>query len=133
MIENQTTVRVRYADTDQMGLVYHARYLEWFEIGRTELLRALGLPYATLEEKGWLLPVIEVRCRYKIPARYDQVVSIISRIAEIPRGRIHIDYQLESEDGALLAEGYTEHMFVNREGKPLRPPKEFIELLKANI
>ncbi len=133
MIENQTTVRVRYADTDQMGLVYHARYLEWFEIGRTELLRALGLPYATLEEKGWLLPVIEVRCRYKIPARYDQVVSIISRIAEIPRARIHIDYQLESEDGALLAEGYTEHMFVNREGKPLRPPKEFIELLKANI
>ncbi len=133
MIENHTTVRVRYADTDQMGLVYHARYLEWFEIGRTELLRELGLPYATLEEKGWLLPVIEVRSRYKTPARYDQIVSIISQIRELPRARIHIDYILKGEDGTLLAEGYTEHIFINKDGRPLRPPQEFIALLRENI
>jgi len=131
MISNATTVRVRYADTDQMGFAYYSNYLVWFEIGRTELLRQIGYPYTQLEEDGTILPVVEVYCRYHRPARYDQLVHIVSQLREIPRARIRIDYQiLDEAQHTLLAEGYTVHCFVGAAGNPVRAPQAFLDVIK---
>ncbi|MDQ7054914.1 MAG: thioesterase family protein [candidate division KSB1 bacterium] len=129
MIEYATRVRVRYAETDQMGFVYYGRYLEWFEVGRNELLRSIDMPYRRLEQDGYWLPVIEAHCEYKKPARYDDEVTIVSRLAELPRLKIRIDYQILHEN-QMLAEGYTLHIFTNNKGQVARPPKYFIEHLK---
>jgi acyl-CoA thioester hydrolase len=116
-----TTIRVRYADTDQMGVVYHANYLVWFEIGRTELIRALGVPYRALEEDGYLLPVVDVRCHYRQPARYDDLVRIETTLREMTRLRVRFDYRaIRDDDGALLAEGETHHVFIGIDGQPRR-------------
>lgn len=127
MIENITSLRPRYADTDKMGIVYYAKYLEWFEVGRTELLREIGLPYTQIEAEGIILPVIEVLCKYHRPAKYDQPVKIISRVTEKPRARIRIDYEIHDEANGLLAEGYTIHSFLGNKGKPVRPPVSLLE------
>ncbi len=115
--------RVRYADTDQMGVVYHARYLEWFEAARTEMLRGWGISYKELEEKGIALPVVEVRCRYRMPVRYDEEVEIHTRLNEATRSKILIAYEV-SEAGTrrMRASGYTLHCYLSREGKPVRAP-----------
>lgn len=133
MVRNVTSVRVRYADTDQMGFAYYAKYLEWFEIGRTELLRELGLPYARIETEGILLPVIEAYCKYLHSARYDEVLTIVSRIEEMPRARIRIDYEIRNPAEKRLAEGYTVHSFLNAAGKPVRPPRSLMQMLKSNF
>ena len=130
MIENRTIVRARFADTDKMGIVYYARYLEWFEVGRTELLRALGLPYTEIERNGIILPVIEVFCKYRKPARYDQLIEIVSRVSDLPRSRIRIEYELFSEEGELLASGYTVHSFLGGHGKPVRPPAMMLDKMR---
>lgn len=130
MIETRTQVRARYAETDKMGIVYYARYLEWFEVGRTELLRELGHPYSRMERGGVLLPVIEVHCRYHRPARYDEVIQIVSRVPEMPRARIRIEYELFNPASHLLAEGFTVHSFMDAGGKALRPPKDFLALMR---
>ncbi len=126
MIETSTRVRVRYADTDQMGFAYYANYLVWFEVGRTEMLRDCGLPYAELEALGVALPVLEAHCTYRKSARYDQRLRIVSRLKEMPRVSLRIDYEIFDESEQLLAEGYTTHAFINREGKPVRPPQVFM-------
>src|SRR5205809_1105666 len=96
------TVRVLMADTDAMGIVYHANYLRWFEVGRAELVRAAGLPYVEMEKLGLGLPVIEARLRYKASARYDDVLSIDARVAEIGRVRVNFHYRiLRAADGTL--------------------------------
>lgn len=133
MIEHRTTIRARYADTDQMGFVYYARYLEWFEVGRTELLRAMGLPYSEIEAAGIILPVIEVHCTYHRPARYDQIVAIISRVARMPRARIQIDYEIFNENDELLASGYTIHSFLGTRGRPVRPPRTLLEKMRPHF
>ena len=130
MIENRTSIRARYADTDKMGIVYYARYLEWFEVGRTELLRALGLPYTEIEKEGIILPVIEAYCKYRKPARYDQQIEIVSRVERMPRSTIRIDYVLYDEEGDLLASGYTVHTFLRDNSKPVRPPARMLEKMK---
>ncbi len=131
MIENTTRIRVRYADTDQMGFAYYARYLEWFETGRTEMLRALSLPYAEIEKQKVALPVLEAHCQYRKPALYDQLLRVVSRLRELPRASLRIDYEIFDETNQLLAEGYTTHAFINREGKPVRPPQIFMQKMKA--
>ena len=127
MIEHTTRIRVRYADTDQMGFAYYARYLEWFEVGRTEMLRALSLPYAEIEKQEIALPVLEVSCKYRKPALYDQLLRVVSRLQERPRASFRIDYEIFDEGDQLLAEGFTLHTFINAAGRPVRPPQVFMQ------
>lgn len=124
------TVRVRYADTDQMGVAYHANYLRWFEVGRAEMLRSLGTSYREVEASGLALPVVEARCRYLRPARYDDLLAIETAVAGLGRASVTFAYRIVREpDGELLASGSTEHCFLDREGRPSRPPAAFAELL----
>ncbi len=113
-------MRVRYAETDQMGVVHHAVYPVWFEAARTELSRAVGLPYTEWEAAGALLMVTDLTCRYRKPARYDEVVTVWVRVAEVASRRVVFDYRVEGPDGQLLAEGETRHLLVDRTtGRPL--------------
>jgi len=122
-------VRVRYADTDQMGFVYYGNYLRWFEIGRTEMLRALGMSYREVEAAGIRLPVLEARCRYRRPARYDDRGVIETGRAGLRRASLRFTYRVLREPGGeLLAEGETEHCFLDARGRPARPPAVFLEL-----
>lgn len=120
-------LRVRYSETDQMGIVYHANYLPWFEVGRTEFCRALGRVYSEWEAKGYLLPLSEAHCRYRSPARYDDVVVILCRapLEEIKPHSVLFEYRVELEDGKLLAEGWTRHAFVRPDGRLYRHDNEF--------
>lgn len=122
MIESRAQVTVRYAETDMMGVVYHGSYLPWFEIGRTTLLKDLGLPYRQLEELGYRLPVLEVMAKYFRPALYDDTLTVITWLREKPLLRIRLDYEVRRGD-ELLATGHTVHAFIDREGRPLRPPQ----------
>lgn len=129
MIRHETRVRVRYPDTDQMGVVYHGRYLEYFETGRTELLRDFGLAYSTIEAGGILLPVLEAHVVMRRPARYDEMLTIVSFLRELPTARLHIDYEIR-RDGELLVTGSTIHAFTTADGmRPVRPPREFMEVM----
>lgn len=126
---HRTTCRVIYGDTDTMGVAYHANYLRWFEIGRTELLRAWGLPYREIEAQGILLPVSEAYCKYMTPAKYDDVLTIEATLSTEMKAGLKIDYRITSADGDVLhATGHTRHAFLNREGRVIRPP-EFIRTL----
>ena len=129
MIEHRTEIRVRYAETDRMGIVYHANYFAWFEIGRTELLRAHGLPYRDLEEEGFRLPVLEVQARFLKPALYDDVVTVVARLREGPMVRIRIDYEVLAR-GERHATGQTVHAFIDSHGVPVRPPAAFAAKMK---
>lgn len=124
--------RVPYADTDQMGVVYYSNYLVYFERLRSELLRDSGLPYGELEKTGLALPVIEAVCRYKSPARYDELLTVSGHVAEAKGARIKIVCEV-SRDGELLAEGHTVHACVNREGRPIRVPKELASLAVESV
>jgi acyl-CoA thioester hydrolase len=125
MIQSRTQITVRYAETDMMGVVYHGSYLPWFEIGRTTLLREQGLPYRELEAEGFLLPVLEVNARYLRPARYDDTVTLVTTLREKPTLRIRLSYELFNGE-TLLATGHTLHAFIDRQGRPVRPPTRFI-------
>lgn len=115
--------RVTYSETDQMGFVYYANFLVWFEIGRTELIRAAGLTYRELEEMGFMLPVIEASCRYHRPAMYDDFVTIRTRVTELKGVRMSFGYEIV-KDGVVLAEGITRHAFMDKDGRPVKPPQE---------
>jgi acyl-CoA thioester hydrolase len=131
MKESELKVRVLYKDTDQMGIVYYGRYFEFFEAGRNELLREMGLPYSELEGEGYFLPVIESYCKYLKGAKYDEIIIIKSKIIEKKGSKIKIHYEVRDETGnKLFAEGYTVHAFVNKKGKPCKPPKKFNKLVK---
>ncbi|MDB5035276.1 MAG: thioesterase family protein [Chlorobi bacterium] len=129
MIRRDTTIRVRYRDTDQMGVVYHGVYLEFFETGRTELLRQLGFPYASLEESGVMLPLIDAYIKMLRPARYDNLLTVTATVVRPITARMRIDYEIHYA-GALLVSGYTVHAFTTVDGmRPVRPPKSFLEML----
>ncbi|MBH5317235.1 acyl-CoA thioesterase [Paenibacillus sp. GSMTC-2017] len=137
-------IRVRYQETDQMGVVFHGNYVTWFEIGRTEWIRHKGFDYKTIENKGLLLPVIDLQCRYTVPARYDDRVVVCTRIAESTPLRITFESQIrrvEEQDfvsseisydeqlpGELLVQGGTKHVWVNSEWQPTRLSKVMPEL-----
>jgi len=124
-------LRVRYGDTDQMGFAYYANYLRWFEIGRAEMLRDLGMSYRAVEEAGIQLPVLEAQVRYLEPARYDDAVAIETGIAEVRRASVRFGYRVVREaDGRLLAWGHTEHCFLGRDGRPTRPPAALARLME---
>jgi acyl-CoA thioester hydrolase len=124
-------VRVRYADTDQMGMAYHGNYMRWFEVGRTEMLRARGMSSREVEQAGFRMPVLEVRCRYLKPARYDDELAIETALAELGRASLRFEYRVVRQvDGELLARGMTKHCFLDPAGRPVRPPGFFAELLE---
>jgi acyl-CoA thioester hydrolase len=134
-----TPIRVRYAETDQMGIVYYANYLVWFEIGRVEVLRALGLSYRKLEiEDGCILPVVEANCRYRAPARYDDEILIESRPALLRGSVLKFAYRIlrvlpEGEEPKLLAEGETVHVVCDPELNRKRLPEKYETALRAMI
>lgn len=123
--------RVLYGDTDSMGVAYYANYLKWFEIGRTELFRRVGSSYRSLEERGCFLPVYEAYCRYHNPARYDDIICIETNFSFAGKARFRFDYRLfNKQNGALLAEGYTVHVCTDENGRVLKPPVDFRQLLE---
>ena len=124
-------IRVTYAETDAMGIVYYANYLRWFEMGRTEFIRNLGFPYRKLEEEGIYLPVSEVFCKYLVSARYDDVLMIETAVDLLRRASIQFTYRiLRKEDGTELVTGKTLHAFLGREGRIIRIPRLLKERLQ---
>ena len=123
-------VRVRYAETDKMGVVYHSNYLIWFEIGRTDWLRETGITYREMEaEDGIQLPVIEAHCEYRQGARYDDDIEIRTRAKKLSPVRVQFDYEaIRRADGATLATGHTVHATIDRQGRPVRMPDRVKEL-----
>ena len=124
---HDATVRVRYAETDQMGVVYHSNYLIWFEIGRVELMRALGFEYKKMEtEDDCYIVVAEAGCRYLHPARYDELLRVRTRIAQAGNRIVKYSYELlRDADGHLLATGATTHVICGRDGKPKQLPEKY--------
>lgn len=127
---SELEIRVRYAETDQMGVAHHTSYLIWFEAGRTEFLRDRGRSYAEIEAGGWLLVVVEARCRYLRPARYDDLLVIRTRLGQAGPATLAFDYEVVRRgDGEVLARGTTVHAAVDRTGRPRRIPDEVRRLL----
>jgi acyl-CoA thioester hydrolase len=130
--KHRTRFRVRYAETDQMGVVYYANYLIWMEIGRVELVRARGFDYKELEQaEGLFLSVIDANCHYLYPARYDQEIIVQTEVVNSNSRTIEFAYQIRSADpDRLLARGSTRHIWLNREWRPVRLPEQYREVLR---
>ena len=128
----ETRVRVRYAETDQMGVVYHANHLVWFEIGRVEMLRQLGFSYRDMErEDGCFIAVADVRCRYKTPARYDDEIIVRTHLKNVRESVVHFGYELvRASDGALLADGETTHVVTNAEMQKSALPEKYMKVFR---
>jgi acyl-CoA thioester hydrolase len=127
---NLTTYRVIYGDTDQMGVVYYANYLRWFEKGRSELLRQSGIPYVSIERLGMHFPVTEVSCRYFRSAHYDDLIEIETRLASLGRASLTFTYRVVREDqGTLLASGSSKHACVNDQGRIIRIRNDLMKTL----
>jgi acyl-CoA thioester hydrolase len=127
MIENQARIRVRYAETDQMGVVYYANYFVWMEVARVEYCRALGFEYRDMEkDAGGVLAVLEARCKYRSPAHFDESVQILCRCVESKSRTIRFSYEMRREDDkTLLASGETLHAVVNKQGRTVRLPETY--------
>jgi acyl-CoA thioester hydrolase len=126
----ETDVRVRYSETDQMGTVYHAQYLVWFEIGRTEWCRSAGLPYAEMEQSGLFIPVTRVECAYRRRSRYDDPVRIRTRMTALASRGCAFAYEARGGSGVLLADGATRHVFTDPSGQPRSGPEDVLALLE---
>lgn len=124
-----STVRVRYAETDKMGVVYYANYLVWFEVGRTDWLRETGWSYREMEVDGLALPVIEAHCEYRQGAKYDDEIDVRTRASKASGVRIRFDYEVvRRADGAVVATGHTVHATIDRQGRPVRLPERVKDL-----
>ncbi len=129
MGKHSIQIRVRYAETDQMGVVYYSNYLVWFEIARTEFFRARGIEYRELEEKDHIfLPVVEAYCRYKAPLRYDDLVTVEVRLSEVTLTRIKFEYEVKYRDRVTTI-GNTNHAFVDKKGSPIPIPEKVKKVL----
>ncbi|MDP5098376.1 MAG: acyl-CoA thioesterase [Crocinitomicaceae bacterium] len=130
--EHISTLRVRYGETDQMGYCYYGNYAQYFEVGRVEAMRKVGMSYKSLEEKGVMLPVSEFKVNYKFPAKYDDLLSITTKIVSLKGARIVFHYIIHNESEQLISEAETTLVFVSKETmRPISPPKAFIEALSA--
>ena len=128
MITNQTKLRVRYGETDQMGYVYYGNYAQYFEVGRVEWLRALGASYKSLEESGIMLPVIELNINYLKPARYDDLLTITTILSKKPLVKIEFDFEVRNEKDELLTTGYTSLVFMDmKKSKPIKAPSYLLD------
>ena len=132
---SETTVRVRYAETDQMGVVYHANYLVWFEVGRVEFLRQLGFSYKEMEQKDdCCIAVVDARCRYKAPARYDDEIVVRTHLKNVRESLVHFGYELvRASDGVLLAEGETTHVVIDSDMKKRAIPEKYMRLFREAV
>ena len=128
MIEYIHHHRVRYRECDPMGVVYHAHYVDYFEVARTEALRSVGLAYREIEESGVIMPVVDLQVKYHRPARYDELLAIVTRFEEMPDVRVPIEYEVrETESNRLIATGRVTLCFVDRQsGRPIRAPENVI-------
>lgn len=132
MYSHETFIRVRYGETDQMGYMYYGNYAQFYEVGRVEMLRSLGLSYKSFEQDGIMMPVLELSCKYLRPARYDDLIRVVTKLKEIPRMRIRFEYELYDTDNTLLNTGATVLVFVNMKSlKPCLPPAELIKKLQS--
>jgi acyl-CoA thioester hydrolase len=127
---NTIEIRIPYADTDQMGMVYYANYLVYFERGRTEWLRQHGMAYRELEEKGFFFPVVESSCRYISPARYDDLIVVRTRIGEVGPASVTFEYEITCGERRVAA-GSTRHPLVNRDFRPVRLPADIRAVLEG--
>ncbi|HTM99989.1 MAG TPA: thioesterase family protein [Pedobacter sp.] len=129
MFVYESKVRVRYIETDQMGIVHHANYAQYYELARTECFEACsGMSYATMEAEGVMLPILELQARYLKPAYYNQVLTIKSIVKTLPSVRLHVDYEIYNEAGELINTGKTTLVFVNKETRrPCQPPESFMK------
>lgn len=126
---HETDIKVRYAETDQMGVVHHSNYFHWFEVGRTEFLDSLGMTYSQVEQEGIFMPLIESHCKYIIGAKYEDKLIIRTKITEIKHARVWFSYEvIRIKDNNLLAEGSTVHAFTGTNFKPLNLKKQNIKL-----
>jgi acyl-CoA thioester hydrolase len=133
-ISNNTSYRVIYGDTDQMGMVYYANYLRWFEKGRSEFLRQLGAPYTSIEERGSHFPVTGVSCRYFKSARYDDLITIETQLTSVARATLSFSYRiLRASEDSLLAVGATQHVCIDRRDRVVRIPSDLRELFSRVI
>ncbi len=134
MLEHKTEVRVRYADTDQMKYAYNGKYFEYFEVGRTEMMRDLNLTYKKIEENGYFMPVIETQIKFLNPAFYDEQLIIETRVEKLPVVKVHIDHKIISRDrNIVIAEGYLELAFLDaKTRRPTRAPKFFIDAMQKS-
>ena len=131
MHKNLIEHRVRYSDTDHFGVVYYARYLDWFEAGRTEILRDKGITYAELEKKGLFAPVVEIKVNYKKPARYDDIAILETSVESIGNSSIKFNYKVfDKKTKELLVEAYTVNVFITKEMKPVRIPDDIRDAFK---
>jgi acyl-CoA thioester hydrolase len=134
MQKNLASYRVIYGDTDQMGVAYYANYLRWFEMGRTELMRQVGVPYTAVEDAGLFFPVREVSCRYLKPARFDDELTVETTLAALGRATLDFSYKIaRKNDGQVLAEGWTRHACVDRRGKVARIAPKLEVILKTAL
>ncbi len=133
MNTHRTEYRVIYGDTDNMGVAYHANYLRWFEIGRAELFRFLGMTYKSIEEKGYFLPVSEAYCKYVDSARYDDLIVIETTVDNSLRAGMKFNYRiLRKDDETELVQGFTKHAYLDRSGRVIRPPRFITDILKQH-
>ena len=131
MITHTTTCRVIYGDTDKMGFVYHANYFRWFESARSEMFRYLGMPYKSIESRGFFLPLSEIYCKFNSPSQYDDILLIETSLNTSIKASMQFNYQIISEDDSkLLAEGYTKHACVDTNSRVVRPPKFLMEVIE---
>lgn len=131
MYRSETTLRVRYGETDQMGYVYYGFYAMYYEVARVESLRKLGLTYREIEAMGIIMPVLENKSQFLAPGRYDELLTIVTYIKQMPGVRITFEYEIFNEQNVLINKGETLLAFVNQQsGRPCRPPKEMIDVLE---
>jgi acyl-CoA thioester hydrolase len=128
-------IRVRYAETDQMGVVYHSNYFIWFEVGRVDLLRQLGFTYREMEQKdGCYIAVVDARCRFKAPARYDDEIVIRTHLKNVRESLIHFGYEaVRDSDGTLLAEGETMHIVTDPDMRKRELPAKYMAVFKSAV
>lgn len=126
MIQNTVNFRVRYAETDKMGIAHHSSYLIWFEMARIELMRSIGISYAQLEADGYLMPVLEVNVIYRKAVTFDQLLSITAEINKKPGAKLTYHYKIFN-DQDMICEGCTLHAFMNLNNQAVKPPKTFLE------
>ena len=124
--------KVFYRDVDKMGIVYYSRYFEYFEEGRTEMLKSIGLSINSIEDSGILLPVIKAHCNYKKGLKLEQETILEVSILEIPKSRLKISYEIKSENNIKYIDGYTEHAFMKKNGKPTKVPNIILDAINRN-
>ncbi|MFC3417382.1 acyl-CoA thioesterase [Algoriphagus hitonicola] len=131
MYQAKTQLRVRYAETDQMSYVYYGNYAMYFEVARVEAMRSIGFSYSQMEQEGVMMPVLESHFRYIKPGKYDELLTIKTRIPVLPGVRIRFEYEVYNEQDELITEGWTTLTFLKKEShQPTRPPKNLLDLLK---